>query len=59
VLEVSDHFGDRRRRDAELGASFRHAAVFHYGEEDEQVAQPHAAADLLFPLDEPRHKVIT
>ena len=42
--------------DAELDAGFGHAAAFDHREEDEQVAQPDAAADLLLPLDGSRHK---
>ena len=55
MLQGGDRFRDRRSRDAELGAGPRHAAVLDHGEEDEQVAQPQSAADLLFPRDRPGH----
>src|ERR1700730_3990501 len=56
MLQGGNHLRNRGGRYAELGAGLGHAAVLHHGEEDEQITQPQSAADLVFPLNQSRHK---
>ena len=59
MLQDGNRLRDRGSRYTELGAGFRHAAVFNDGQEDEQVTQPQSAANLLVPLDRCSHKEST
>src|SRR4051812_6014712 len=51
MLQASNDGGHGRGRNAELDARLRHAAAVDDREENEQISQLHAAADLFFPVD--------
>ena len=59
MLQVGDDFRDGRCGHVELGSGLSHAALPHHREKHEEVTQPQATADLMFPLDDARHKAGT
>src|SRR5262249_28684068 len=50
-LKARDDSGDGRLRDAELNCCLRHASPASDREEDVELSQLEAAADVLFPMD--------
>ena len=55
VLETGDYFRYGRLRHPKLGRGFRHAAALHDRDENMQITQLQAAADLAFPVDFSSH----
>src|SRR5262249_26613620 len=51
MLQIGDHLGDGRLRNAEMCRRLGHAAALHDGEEHVEIAQPETAANLAFPVD--------